>query len=108
MIKHLLFLTHPARTLVSRDMPKDPQLRLALPFWGGHRRGAGRKRKSPRPMVPHTTRLALNARHPVHVTMRVLSEIPSLRAMGRVVRAALVAGANKEDESFRLIHYSIL
>jgi putative transposase len=47
----------------------------------------------------------LNGRHPVHATMRVLPEIPSLRVLNGWVRSALLAGS--DQPGFRLIHYSI-
>jgi hypothetical protein len=89
-------------------MTKPAQLSLGLKEWGGVRRGAGRKPSGPRPLVSHKPRNRLSRHHPVHVTMRTLPEIPSLRAMHAAVRQALVAGSKKEDGSFRLIHFSVL
>ena len=92
--------------ILFRPMPMNAQLPLDFPQRGGKRAGSGRKRKSARALVPHRSRTELSSRHPVHVTMRALPEIPSLRAMNRAVRQALIAGAKKDD--FRLIHYAIL
>src|SRR5687767_9903094 len=83
---------------------------LSLPLeekktWGGARKGAGRNPNGPRAMVSRNARPPLNGRHPVHVTMRVLPEIPSLRVLNGWVRRALIAGADKPG--FRLIHFSI-
>jgi hypothetical protein len=59
-------------------------------------------------MVSHRSRGKLSRHHPVHVTMRALPEIPSFRVMHGAVRGALIAGATKEDGSFRVVHYAIL
>src|SRR5712692_607873 len=88
------------------------QLSLALPQWGGRRKGAGRKPVHPRPGlirpgVPHLRRPALKARHPVHVTMRLLKGIPSLRRsdVRRALESCFRAGGDRFG--FRLVHYSI-
>jgi hypothetical protein len=60
-------------------------------------------------MTSHDPRPRLSGRDPVHVTMRVLSEIPSLRSMGKAVRRAIHAGAGTADAAdFRVVHFSIL
>ena len=56
-------------------------------------------------MVSRKARPTLSARHPVHVTLRVLPEIPPLRVLNGWVRRALFAGASKP--TFRIIHFSI-
>ncbi len=88
------------------------QLALDLPQWGGRRPGAGRKPRHVvpgliRPGVPHLRRPELKPRHPVHVTMRVLKGIPSLRRsdVRRALESAFRAG--RDRFGFRLIHYSI-
>src|ERR1044071_3652546 len=74
---------------------------------GGKRRGAGRPPKGNRAGSPHKKRPALDARHPVHVTLRVSSEIGSLRkrTMYRAIREATLTTARRED--FRLVHVSL-
>src|SRR5690606_37520789 len=72
------------------------QLSLSLPVrtWGGARRGAGR-RPGPRRLVSHAPRPELLTQHPVHVTLRVARDVPSLRVkerfrvLRRAFRAAL-------------------
>jgi putative transposase len=89
-------------------MPRRSQLDLPLQekrTWGGKRRRAGRKPNGSRALVSRSKRPVLNGRHPVHVTMRVLGEIPSLRVLNGWVRRALLAGA--DQPGFRLIHFSI-
>jgi REP element-mobilizing transposase RayT len=84
------------------------QLELGLPgTWGGARRGAGRKPKRERPEVRHARRPGLEARFPVHVTIRVLRGCGYLRGF-RVypaVRKALCAA--RERLGVRIIHFSI-
>ena len=82
---------------------------IALPLgepksWGGARKPARRRRKKAG-IVSHKARPELSHRHPVHVTLRVLPEVPSLRVLNHWVRRALVAGGLKQG--FRLVHYSI-
>ena len=80
------------------------QLSLAL---RGPREGAGR-RPGPNPAVRHRSRPRLSAHYPCHVTLRVRSEVPSLRN-ARFVRAfekTLARGCERGE--FRLVHYALL
>ena len=72
---------------------------------GGARAGAGRKRLAPRPSVPHRERPRLSGRHPLHITLRVVEGIQSLRSPGvhAVLREALRDGA--ERFGLRVVHY---
>jgi putative transposase len=88
------------------------QLALDLPKWGGRRKGAGRPRKHPAPGlrgpgVPHLRRPKLVARHPVHVTLKVVPGVGYLRAYSRAeeIKAALREAA--ERFGVRIVHYSI-
>ena len=87
----------------------EPQ--LGLPFHrdgrhGGRRPGAGRKRAVKRTTMPRTRRPRLR-NLPVHVTLRVLHDVPHLRHRQRhqIVRATLRRCSSKER--FRICHYSI-
>src|SRR5262245_44604695 len=89
-----------------RDRVRQGQLEFRS--WGGPRRGAGRKRRGPRPRVPHVPREALADRHPVHVTVRLHAGLPSLRqdaARAEIESAFRGAG---ERAGFRIAHYSLL
>jgi REP-associated tyrosine transposase len=79
---------------------------LALFRRGGRRPGAGRKPAGPRRRVSHRARPAHSRHHPVHVTLRVRAELPSLRARARFapVRAAILASARTD---FHVLHYSV-
>ncbi|MCC6751226.1 MAG: hypothetical protein IT371_26475 [Deltaproteobacteria bacterium] len=61
--------------------------------WGGKRKGAGRK-KQPGSGLPHRMRPLLASRFPVHVTMKVVSDLPNLRAKPqlRLIEGAFRAG----------------
>jgi REP element-mobilizing transposase RayT len=56
---------------------------------------------------PHKTRPQLAARHPVHVVLRVVSAIGSLRRRSayRAVREATLVAARREN--FRIVHLSL-
>jgi putative transposase len=77
------------------------------PTWGGRRAGAGRKRvPGRRPSVPHRSRPAHVAAHPVHVTLRAVEALRCFRS-GRVfptVRSALAASSRGR---FRVIEFSV-
>src|SRR4249920_4089851 len=74
---------------------------------GGKRRGAGRKPKGRRAGSPHKARPELKARHPVHVVLRVIGQVGSLRRRFtyRAIREATLTTARRED--FRIVHVSI-
>lgn len=93
-----------------RAMATRTQLRaklLPFPCHGGARRGAGRKRRSPRSRVSHRARSRLAARHPVMVTVRLRSGLPSLRRAGEftVVRYRFELAADRFGA--RLVHYTV-
>src|SRR5512145_2088549 len=73
---------------------------------GGPRPGAGRPR-GPRPRVLHRERAPVPVDCPVHVTLRVKANLPSLRD-GRFVREwrRSLAEASERGE-FRVSHYSL-
>jgi hypothetical protein len=74
--------------------------------WGGARARAGRK-ASPRARVWHRSRLEFPSRLPGLVTIRVRSDVPSLRVV-RLVRALELAWRRSAERcDFRVVHYSI-
>jgi REP element-mobilizing transposase RayT len=88
-------------------MPR-PKRQQALAFrtHGGRRPGAGRKPAGLTPGVSHRRRPIHDRRHPVHVTIRCVSGLPSLRA-GAVclaIRHGLAAGSRAD---FRIVHYTV-
>ena len=88
-------------------MVRGRQLGFSFRTWGGKRPGAGRPSKAAAAGVSQLRRPALSRRHPVHVTLRIVAGVPSLRD-GRIftsVRAALAAG--QERFGFRLVHFSV-
>jgi putative transposase len=97
-------VSDPSFTLQS--MKKLMQQNLPPPLWGGARRGAGRKRKSPRKNVPHTTRKTFH-RGALHVTLRMRREVWNLRTHRcfRALRRAFARGC--ERFGFRLVHFSV-
>jgi REP element-mobilizing transposase RayT len=75
---------------------------------GGKRRGAGRKpKRKGRPGSSHKMRPELKARHPVHVVLRAIGAVGSLRRRStyQAIREATLTTARRED--FRIVHVSI-
>jgi REP element-mobilizing transposase RayT len=88
-------------------MARARQLALEFRTWGGRRTGAGRPPNGAKPGVSHLRRPALSRHHPVHVTLRIVAGLPSLRTWPRFgeLRTALARG--QERFGFRLVHFSV-
>jgi putative transposase len=89
----------PGRRRVQLDLPMPPG-------WGGTRKGAGRKTTLRRPGPTHARRADHVARHPVHLTLRAATDVPSLRSVpifGVVERAI----GTSNGAAFRTIHFSV-
>ena len=82
------------------------QTTLSFRGRGGRRAGAGRKPAGDKPGVSHRSRPIHEPREPVHVTVRVVRGLPSLRcrSMFPVVRRSLAAGSTR---AFRIVHFSV-
>src|SRR5437899_12606787 len=82
------------------------QEELPLPRWGGARKGAGRKRKSPRKNVQHRPRKKFR-QGALHVTVRVRREVWNLRTHRcfRALKRAFAAGCEKFG--YRLVEFSV-
>src|SRR4029078_11665792 len=87
-----------------RKQPVQPQLFKPR---GGKRRGAGRPPKGARAGAPHKERPFLNARYPVHVTLRAIGAVGNLRrrCVYQAIREATLTTARREN--FRICHLSI-
>jgi hypothetical protein len=71
-------------------------------------RGAGRKPNGPHAGVSHATRPPLDARHPLHITLRTSSDVGWLRYFDMYAafrRALQVVGAH--PSKFRIVHISV-
>lgn len=79
-----------------------------FPKWGGARRGAGRKRRGSMRRVEHRARPDVSPRHPVHVTLRLVSGLESLRKRPNhgIVLDALAAAC--ERFGLRIVHYCVM
>jgi len=75
--------------------------------WGGARAGAGRPARGPTPSEPHKTRPHLAARHPVHVTSRLVRRAHATprRLAYRALQRALERSLARAD--FRIVHIAI-
>ena len=95
------------------------QLSLRKLARDGSRRGGARPGSGPKPAkglrpTPHRARPVHNPAHPVHVTLRVDKNIPSLRRddMFSLVRHSLAATNQSEcprlgDRAFRIVEFSV-
>jgi REP element-mobilizing transposase RayT len=111
----------PCADAITRDMAKprkrERKLKQELVLekrHGAKRRGAGRKPKGQRAGSPHKKRPVLKDYYPVHVVMRVHSDVGSLRKrlMYKALREATITAAQREQVEdvqgrFRIIHISI-
>src|SRR5690349_3806638 len=87
---------------------EDSQLDLSLPppkRWGGRRDHAGRKARR-RAAVRHSSRASFR-RLPVHVTLKMRADVPSLRTVRLVHEIERTFAAGCERPGFRLVHYSL-
>ena len=96
----------------NRARREAPQLELVYtgpPTWGGARPGAGRKPgpKGSRKVRHRVRRDFAGARHPLHVTIRILEEVGNVRRMdvAKWVRQTLRRSGHKPF--FRIIHFTI-
>ena len=83
------------------------QLAFKYRTWGGKRRGAGARRKGPRPRVSHAARPILNRHCPVHITLRMRREVCYLRVAValKAIKRALYAANLRGD--FQVVHFSV-
>jgi REP element-mobilizing transposase RayT len=74
---------------------------------GGKRKGAGRKPKGRRAGARHQKREDFNARHPLHVVMRVMPAVGNMRRreLYKAMREATITAALRER--FRIVHISL-
>lgn len=80
---------------------------LSLFRRGGARRGAGRKPKGQRPLVPHTTRPRVLARHPQLVTTRLVAGLPNLRREVAFAQLRDLIAAGADRFGFRLVEFTL-
>ncbi len=74
---------------------------------GGKRAGAGRPPKGKRSSEPHKTRDAIDARHPQHVTTRVVDGLGSLRKKDIYLAIREATLAVFRHDLFQIVHASI-
>src|SRR3954452_7576807 len=99
----------PLKRHVQQDLPKTRKRDKNGQFRGGKRAGAGRPkltgRRSPE---PHTKRLAFKAANPVHVVMRVMADVGSLRTLeGFMAVTEARSTTLRLGDAFRIVHFSI-
>src|SRR4051812_19213485 len=95
------------RMETQRRRGKPPEQLVLFKKRGGKRRGAGRPPKGEKAGSPHKARPMLHARYPVHVTLRAVAAVGSLRrrAAYRAIREATLTTARRAR--FRIVQLSI-
>jgi putative transposase len=88
-------------------MSKARQLSFVLRTHGGKRKGAGRKPKG-KAMVSHAPRPRFEKATPAHVTLRVRSDVPSLRSARRFAAIRRGFAQAKQRRGLRLAEFSVL
>ncbi len=98
-------MRHPSRSL-RRRVPVQLELQKHA-GWGGRRVGAGRKRaQGARASVAHRSRPLHTAAHPLHVTLRIVEGIASLRGF-EVFPAVHAALGSAQRDGFRIATFSV-
>jgi REP-associated tyrosine transposase len=82
------------------------QLAFRFRTWGGRRTGAGRPKGNANG-VTHISRPSLSRHHPVHVTLRLVAGLPSLRLEKLFGKVQLALAHGQRRFGFRLVHYSV-
>jgi REP element-mobilizing transposase RayT len=74
---------------------------------GGKRKGSGRKPKGTRPGSPHQARPEIKPSHALHVVLRIVASVGSLRRrnMYKAMREATIVAAVRER--IRIVHISL-
>src|SRR3954467_4757163 len=87
--------------------PRKRHVQQELFRHGGKRKGAGRKPKRGRAGSPHKSRPVIKPYQPVHVVMRVVPAVGSLRRreLYKAMRNATITAALRER--FRIVHVSL-
>jgi REP element-mobilizing transposase RayT len=87
--------------------PRKRHVQQELFRRGGKRKGAGRKPKGARAGSRHQERPEIKSRYPLHVVMRVVTSVGSLRRreMYKAMREATIIAALRER--FRIVHVSL-
>jgi putative transposase len=93
-----------------RSRRRGNQIAFAFRTHGGARPGSGRKPKPGRvpgsSLIPHRARPSLDARIPIHVTLRAVAKAPPFRTqvVGGIVFEEVRRASTK---GFRILHFSI-
>src|SRR6201992_3826097 len=96
-----------AKASARRVTPRKRPVQQELFRRGGRRRRAGRKPARGRAGSRHRARATVNSYHALHVVMRVVEAVGSLRkrAMYQALREATITAALRQR--FRIVHISI-
>ncbi len=88
-------------------MVRRIQRQMKFRTWGGARKGAGRKPKGLVAGVSHATRERISGREPLHVTLKVRKDIPSLRTKQTLKLLKSIFSVACLRFGFRLAQFSV-
>jgi REP element-mobilizing transposase RayT len=83
------------------------QQEMAFRTHGGKRVGAGRPPKGKRSSERHERRPKHDARHPIHITIRVAQDIAGLRKRDMYIAIREATAVTVKREDFRIVHFTI-
>jgi REP element-mobilizing transposase RayT len=92
---------------MAKARKRQEQVEMVWRPHGGRRRGAGRPPRGERSSEPHGTRPSHDWRHPVHVTIRVVADVSSLRRREVYMQLRESTIVTAKREGFRIVHMSI-
>ena len=86
-----------------------PSQQLSLAFeartWGGRRANSGRQ--VVRRGVQHRERADFAARHPLHITLQIVRDCPTLRCPSAIAAIhEVIAESHRSD--FRIVHFTVM
>ena len=100
---------HDPKQLSFREVDRSTAAQRAAEREARRRRGGRPKKPASERGVTHARRPVHSYRHPVHVTVRVATGMPSLRTrkVWPTVRKVLIAAAARFEQMFRIVEYSV-
>ncbi|MBK8977537.1 MAG: transposase [Planctomycetes bacterium] len=91
-----------------RSVGRMGQREFVFPQWGGRREGAGRKKDRERRLLPYGARERFGWRTPVHVTLKLVDGLPSMRGNGVFGDLRGCIAAARERFDVRIVHFAVL
>ena len=84
------------------------QLVMCFEKRGGKRKGAGRKSYREMPCRRHVEREEMSRGTPLHITLRLISGLPSLRRLDSMFVVCQAFAAARDRHGMRIVHYGVM